>query len=74
MSKANRKFLEVALDAGNAAAHRAHVPTTEQMNTVMDIVENLLHSLFVLEKPTTALKDAIPPRALTKKIRNLAKA
>lgn len=30
--------------------------------TVMDIVENLLHSLFVLGKRTAELKAAIPPR------------
>jgi hypothetical protein len=73
VSKTNRKFLEAALDAGSAAAHRAHVPTPEQMNTVMDIVENLLHSLFVLEKPSTALKAAIPPRSPTKKKQKPAK-
>jgi hypothetical protein len=28
----------------------------------MDIVENLLHSLFVLARPSAALKAAIPPR------------
>jgi hypothetical protein len=33
----------------------------------MDIVENLLHSLFVLEKQTTALKEGIPARPVVKK-------
>jgi hypothetical protein len=74
VSKANRKFLEVALDAGNAAMHRAHVPTAEQMDTVMDIVENLLSSLFVLEKPSAALKAATPPRARKKKKQGEVKA
>jgi len=62
ISKGNRKVLEVALDAGSAAAHRAHRPDARQMNTVMDIVENLLHSLFVLERQTKALQKEIPPR------------
>jgi hypothetical protein len=69
VSKTNRKYLEAALDAGNAAAHRAHLPTVEHLDTVMDIVENLLHSLFVLEKPSAALKAAIPPRPPRKKTR-----
>jgi hypothetical protein len=34
----------------------------KQLNTVMDIVENLLHSLFVLAKPSAELKAGIPPR------------
>jgi hypothetical protein len=62
VSKTNLKYLEVALDAGSATAHRAHRPTTEQLDTVMDIVENLLHSLFVLEKPSARLKASIPAR------------
>lgn len=66
VSKTNRKYLEAALDAGNAAAHRAHRPTVEQIDTVMDIVENLLHPLFVLEKPSNKLKADIPPRPPTK--------
>jgi hypothetical protein len=67
VSKSHRKYLEAALDAGNASAHRAHRPDAEQMNTVMDIVENLLQSLFVLEKRTRKLQAAIPPRPALKK-------
>jgi Domain of unknown function (DUF4145) len=62
VSKTNRQFLEAALEAGNAAAHRAHRPTAKQLNIVMDIVESLLHSLFVLAKPSAELKAGIPPR------------
>lgn len=62
VSKTNRQYLETALDAGSAAAHRAHLPNVDHLNTVMDIVENLLHSLFVLAKPSAELKAAIPPR------------
>lgn len=62
LSRSSRKYLEVALDAGSASMHRAHRPNAEQMDTVMDIVENFLLSLFALEKQTNALKDAIPPR------------
>lgn len=67
LSANNRQYLQVALDAGSASAHRAHRPTPDQVNTVMDIVENLLHSLFVLAKQTAALKAAIPPRPKIKK-------
>jgi hypothetical protein len=62
LSSKNRQYLAVALDAGSASAHRAHRPGVQEMNTVMDIAENLLHSLFVLEKKTKALEATIPPR------------
>ena len=62
LSSKNRQYLAVALDAGSAAAHRAHRPDVQDMNIVMDIAENLLHSLFVLEKKTKALEATIPPR------------
>jgi hypothetical protein len=46
--------------------HRAHRPTGEDLNTVMDIVENFLQSLFVFEKATKDLKASTPPRAAKK--------
>lgn len=62
VSSSNRKYLAVALDAGSASAHRAHRPNADQINTVMDIVENFLHSVFVLGKQTDKLQAGIPPR------------
>jgi Domain of unknown function (DUF4145) len=66
LSRTNRKYLEAAFDAGSAAAHRAHRPDADQVNTVMDIVENLLQSLFVLEKHTKKLEAATPQRPAIK--------
>lgn len=62
LSVKNCEYLDVAFDAGSASAHRSHNPDQDQINTVMDIVENMLQSLFVLEKKAKALKGAIPPR------------
>jgi hypothetical protein len=67
LSRTNERFLEVALDAGSASMHRAHRPTAKQMNTVMDIVENFLHSAFVLEETAPVLEAGIPPRPARKK-------
>jgi uncharacterized protein DUF4145 len=44
-----REFLAAVLDAGSAAAHRGHRPTTRDLNYAMDIVENLLQAVYVLE-------------------------
>jgi hypothetical protein len=62
LSEKNCEYLEVAFDAGSASVHRSHNPDQDQVNTVMDIVENMLQSLFVLEKKAKALKGTIPPR------------
>jgi hypothetical protein len=62
LSEKNCEFLEVVFDAGSASAHRAYHPDQEQMNTVMDIIENMLQSLYVLEKKAKSLKGVIPER------------
>jgi hypothetical protein len=62
VSKTHCEFLEVALDAGSATVHRFHKPTAEQLGMVMDILENLLQSLYALPKHTDRLKRVIPPR------------
>ena len=67
LSQNNREFLAVALDAGSASAHRAHVPDAPQLNTVIDIAENLLQSLFVLGEETRKLKRRFPLVAARRK-------
>jgi hypothetical protein len=62
VGKQSRAILEAALDAGSAAAHRAYKPTTEHLNQIMDIVENLLESVYVLEKGATEIRKATPQR------------
>jgi hypothetical protein len=62
ISSRNREVLAVALDVGNAAAHRGHVPKTDEVNAVMDIVENLLHAVYVLPKMAEDLKKTTPLR------------
>lgn len=41
LSEKNCEYLEVAFDAGSASVHRSHNPDEDQINTVMDIVENM---------------------------------
>lgn len=54
-------LLNTALDAGNAAAHRAYRPSAETLNHVIDVVENLIHS-YAPEKAGKVAKAEIPPR------------
>jgi hypothetical protein len=62
ISSQHRQVLEAALDAGNAAAHRGHLPTQGEMGLVMDIVENVLH-FAILDPAAAQLGQSIPPRS-----------
>lgn len=57
-----RKFLEAALDAGSAAAHRGFNPEPEDLNSVMDVIENVLQSVYHFEGVIERLKKRTPPR------------
>lgn len=61
LGEKNKEILEVALDAGHAATHRAHNPTAEDVNLVFDIVENLIQHL-ALKKKSADLKKHTPKR------------
>ncbi len=70
ISAKGREVLEVALDAGNAAAHRGYAPTVKNVHSVMDIVENLVHSTYVLERVAKEIKEDTPVRPPRKKANN----
>ena len=74
VSSKNVQFLTAALDAGSAAAHRGYVGNTEEVNAVMDIVENLLQSVYALEDLAEQLEKSTPPptRSSSKKAGRLA--
>lgn len=63
LGRQDRDVLEAALEAGHAAAHRGHLPTSDEINHVMDIVENLLQK-NALQSSAAALKKGTPSRAL----------
>lgn len=58
----NREFVDAALDTGSAAAHRGIAPKSEDLNRVMDIVESLLESVYVLGDAATRLREVTPAR------------
>lgn len=61
ISKPNKELLEVALEAGHAAAHRGHKAQAKEVNQVIDIVENLLNS-YTLKDVAKNLKEKTPAR------------
>jgi hypothetical protein len=62
ISRKGREILEAALDAGSAAVHRGYAPSGKRVQSVMDIVENLIHSIYVLGKVAVEIKKSTPPR------------
>jgi len=62
VGRRDRKFLDAALDAGSAAAHRGYQPKKEHLDHVMDIVENLLQAVYILEEAADELKESTPAR------------
>lgn len=63
VGRKNREFVAVALEAGSAAAHRGVAPEIADLNRVMDIVESLLESIYVLEELAQRLRQITPPRS-----------
>jgi hypothetical protein len=61
ISRTNADVLSAALDAGHAASHRGHRPKAEEVDQIMDIVENLLHS-HILKKTADSLRSSTPQR------------
>ena len=62
ISERNKAVLAAALDVGNAAAHRGHEPSSEEVNQVIDIVENLLQA-DLLESAADNLRQRTPARS-----------
>lgn len=54
-------LLDAALNAGHAAAHRGHIPSPDELEAAMDIVENQLQ-LDLLDSSAKALNESTPKR------------
>jgi hypothetical protein len=61
ISSSARDLLEVALEYGNATIHRGYVPKKEEINSVLDIIENLLRAETLIDE-TEELKESMPKR------------
>lgn len=61
ITSSKASVLEVAIEAGNASAHRGYKPTKETLFQVLDIVENLLQSEIV-DRESEKIKQTTPKR------------
>ncbi len=62
VSSQGRDVLYAALDLGSAAAHRGHAPSQAEVQSVMDIVENMLQAVYVFPFLAKRLKEVTPAR------------
>lgn len=56
------EMLDAALELGHASIHRGFIPEKHQIEFALDILENLLHGLYLLESRAKATVKAIPKR------------
>lgn len=56
------EILEAALELGHASIHRGFIPEKHQIEFALDILENLLHGLYLLETKAKATVQALPKR------------
>jgi Domain of unknown function (DUF4145) len=62
VSARNREALYIALEVGNAAAHRGHAAAESEVQSVMDIVETMLQAIYVFPELAQNLKANTPAR------------
>lgn len=59
ITKVQKDFLSIALEYGNAAAHRGYKAEIDEVNKVLDIIETLFRE-EALKLETSSLKKTIP--------------
>jgi hypothetical protein len=64
-----RDILSTVLDAGSAAAHRGFTPKRQTVEDMLDVLEEMLHKIYIAPKRRVALKakaqtikSQVPPR------------
>jgi hypothetical protein len=62
ISSKNREALEAVVDAGSAAAHRGYDPSAGEVGEVMDILENVLQSVYAHDHVVNRIRKATPQR------------
>ncbi len=57
----SKEILEAAVNAGHAVSHRSYCPTDKDLNTAMDIIENLIQP-ELLARSALDLQRVTPKR------------
>jgi len=62
ISLVQRDAMRATLNVGDAAMHRGHLPTDEDLRLALDIVEGVFAPIFAHKDKAQKLGDAVPPR------------
>jgi hypothetical protein len=62
ISLVQRDAMRATQNVGDAAMHRGHLPTEEDLRLALDIVEGVFAPIFVRKDKAQKLSDAVPPR------------
>jgi hypothetical protein len=62
VSELQKGHLLAAIELGHATIHRGHTPTDFQLQTAIDIVENLIHNIYYLTERAKASMRDLPLR------------
>lgn len=60
ISKAQKEAIAPVIEAGHVSMHRGYKPSKEEVEVIMDVVENVIESIYITKKKASGLK--IPPR------------
>jgi len=63
ISNLQRERVDAILEAGHAAMHRTFRPSAEDINTLIDIAEHVIESVYLHDSKIAALRKRIPARA-----------
>jgi hypothetical protein len=62
VGRADREHLAAVVDMGNAAAHRTHAPSADDLTHAIDILENVLRSAYQLADAACTIRKNTPRR------------
>jgi hypothetical protein len=63
----HKLFREKVVELGNAAMHRGYTPASEDLHTLLDIIEALIASIYVHPHRAAGMGKGMPPRPPRKK-------
>ena len=62
ISPVQHDAMRTTLDVGDAAMHRGFIPSRDQLNTCLDIVEGVMSVIYLHLKEADEIKKAVPRR------------
>lgn len=66
ISLLQRDAMRATLNVGDATMHRGHLPSDNDLNLALSIVEGVFAPIFAHKDPAQKLGDAVPPRVQRK--------